>query len=145
VVASHNQLDPVAHLLQQYRHQLQHVLSQPDAAAAAAAAGATSQGLLLNPDVLDELLLLLFIQAQIGSGDWAQGLALFQQLRRERGPHFAAGNGTLHGAVIELLVGRGGPEGLLNAMQIVAECHAIGECSYTFSFCASRHTSSPCA
>lgn len=121
VAASCGQLDAVGRLLQEYRRQL----------AAAHAAGqlpAHPSGLLLlGPDALDELLFLLLAQASYCSGDWRGALGLFRQLRSERGGGgFAAHNGPLHGALIELLVVRGGVEGTMAAVAIVDDCHAAG-------------------
>ena len=119
--ASASQLDSVAQLLQQYRTQLQtaHSSSQLNPTIP------TPPGL-INPDHLDELLFLTFLQAQYNTGGWAQGLELFKQLKADRGLGFAAGNAAVHGALLELLVVRGGVEGVVAAVQIVDDCHVSG-------------------
>lgn len=45
---------------------------------------------------------------------------------QDRGTHFAVGNGVLLGSLLELLVVRGGPEGMLQAVSIVDGCHTQG-------------------
>jgi hypothetical protein len=113
-------------------------------------------------------------QAQYKSGNWSDGLALFQQLQQvigrarvcfvwvscervaavraavpgahlcpwtgthmhtrrqpapraqNRGASFAAHNGVLHGALLELLVVRGGAAGTLEAIALVDRAHATG-------------------
>eukprot|EP00879_Flechtneria_rotunda_P000660 GHRR01000774.1.p1 GENE.GHRR01000774.1~~GHRR01000774.1.p1 ORF type:complete len:981 (+),score=385.98 GHRR01000774.1:3353-6295(+) len=122
VAASAKQLDGVTQLLQQYRSQLQ---------AAHSTGGQLSPAEpqlpgLLNPDTLDELLMMALLQSQYTSGDWAQGLAWYRQVKQGRGPLFAANNGALHGTLLELLVVRGGAAGLVAAIQVVDECHATG-------------------
>lgn len=122
MTSSAHQLDSIAQLLQQYRIHLQtaHTTGQLDPSIP------TPPGL-INPDSLDELLFLTFLQAQYSTGGWAQGLELFGQLRNDRGLGFAAGNAAVHGALLELLVVRGGAEGLVAAVQIVDDCHLSGE------------------
>ena len=72
-----NQLDAVAQLLQQNRNQLQ-----------SAAAGSSGQQLLQlqkllpEPEALDELLFLTYLQAQYSSGSWVEGIGLFKQLQQ---------------------------------------------------------------
>lgn len=112
MTAASNQLDNIAQVLQQYRSEYQTQSSSPA---------------LINPDSLDELLFLTFLQAQYSSGGWTQGLDLFKQLRSDRGLVFAAGNAAVYGALLELLVVRGGAEGMVAAIRIVDECHATGE------------------
>jgi hypothetical protein len=116
--ASSGQLDAVASLLQQRR-----AVITADCSAV--------------PSALDELLLLAFLQAQLASlpaADWSCALELFQRMRADRGPGFGAGNSPLLGALLELLVAAGGPDGLLAAVTLVEEAHAAGACvhnSYT--------------
>lgn len=122
VSAAAHQLDSVAQLLQQYRTHLQtaHTTGQLNPAI-------PNPPGLINPDSLDELLFLTFLQAQYNTGGWSQGLELFKQLRTDRGLGFAAGNAAVHGALLELLMVRGGAEGLVAAVQIVDDCHVSGE------------------
>jgi hypothetical protein len=47
--------------------------------------------------------------------------------RQNRGAAFAANNGVLHGALLELLVVRGGAAGTVEAISVVDKCHATGE------------------
>ncbi|KAF8058856.1 hypothetical protein HT031_005424 [Scenedesmus sp. PABB004] len=112
VACDRGQLDAVAELLQQHR--------------AALAGGGAPAGPALCADVLDELTLLAFLQAQHASGGWAEGLALLRKLRDDRGPGWGAANGALLGALLDLLLVRGGAEGAPSAVALVDEAHAAG-------------------
>lgn len=68
-----------------------------------------------------------FLQAQYDIGGWAQGLELFKQLKAGRGLGFAASNAAVHGLLLELLVVRGGVDGIVAAVEIVDECHVSGK------------------
>lgn len=45
---------------------------------------------------------------------------------QDRATRFAVGNGVLLGSLLELLVVRGGPEGMLQAVSVVDGCHTQG-------------------
>lgn len=77
--------------------------------------------------LMDELLLFTILVANSGGPDWRGVVNLYQQFRGMHGPRFAASNGVMYGMLFELLVGTGGVEGLLAAMEICSDAHVTGE------------------
>jgi len=83
VTCAAKQLDAVAQLLQQTRTQLQ-AASSSGTSPGQALMQAGAPGLLGEPEALDELLFLTYLQAQYSSGGWAEGVGLFRQLQQVR-------------------------------------------------------------
>lgn len=73
----------MAQLLQQTRTQLQ-ASSSAGTSAGQALLQAGAPALLGEPEALDELLFLTYLQAQYSSGGWAEGVGLFRQLQQVR-------------------------------------------------------------
>jgi hypothetical protein len=65
---------------------------------------------------------------------------VFCCLLQDCGSSFAVCNGVLLGALLELLVVRGGLQGTLEAVSIVDSCHGRGEC---FAGMPQRATAAP--
>lgn len=83
VTSAANQLDSVAQLLQQTRTQL------ASGGGGGGGSGPASHallhhapGLIGEPEALDELLFLTYLQAQYSNGGWTEAIGLFKQLQQ---------------------------------------------------------------